>query len=57
MGARQPEDMSEMFGTQFNKRDKAALLALYADFCASHDRRYGGGPRQGRDRSDAHAHV
>ena len=31
MGARQPTDMSEMFGTHFNRRDKAALLALYAD--------------------------
>ena len=31
MGARQPADMSEMFGTYFNKRDKPALLALYAN--------------------------
>jgi uncharacterized protein (TIGR02246 family) len=31
MGVRQPADISEMFGTHFNKRDKAALLALYTD--------------------------
>jgi uncharacterized protein (TIGR02246 family) len=31
MGVRKPEDISEMFGAYFNKRDKAALLALYTD--------------------------
>lgn len=31
MGVRQPADISEMFGKHFNERDKAALLALYAD--------------------------
>jgi uncharacterized protein (TIGR02246 family) len=31
MGVRKPEDISEMFGAYFNKRDKAALLALYID--------------------------
>ena len=31
MGVRQPADISEMFGACFNKRDKAALLALYTD--------------------------
>jgi uncharacterized protein (TIGR02246 family) len=31
MGVRHPADISEMFGAYFNKRDKAALLALYAD--------------------------
>jgi uncharacterized protein (TIGR02246 family) len=31
MGVRHPAEISEMFGTYFNKRDKAALLALYAD--------------------------
>jgi uncharacterized protein (TIGR02246 family) len=31
MGVRQPEDISEAFGTSFNKRDKTALLALYME--------------------------
>jgi uncharacterized protein (TIGR02246 family) len=31
MGVRQPADISAAFGTHFNKRDKAALLALYTD--------------------------
>jgi len=31
MGVRQPADISEMFGTYFNKRDKSALLTLYTD--------------------------
>ena len=31
MGVRQPAEISEMFGTCFNKRDKTALLALYTD--------------------------
>ena len=31
MGVRQPNEISEAFGNFFNKRDKAGLLALYAD--------------------------
>ena len=31
MGVRQPKDISEAFGVAFNKREKAALLALYSD--------------------------
>jgi hypothetical protein len=31
MGVRHPAEFSEMFGTYFNTRDKAVLLALYTD--------------------------